>query len=145
MNRHRLGRDVFARGAPEPVTLSVDRHWQGNVTDLFTAYAAIRQRSMVSRVHVARRTVWSLADARSILERLIGPLPDWVPIEQMLAPYMTPETRATVRASAFSALLEMVREGKLEVRQTDSFAPLFVRTPDPASMPEPGDPPQETG
>mgnify|MGYP003614137754 FL=1 len=35
--------------------------------------------------------------------------------------------RATVRASALSAMLEMVREGMIDLRQDEAFAPIQVR------------------
>ena len=35
--------------------------------------------------------------------------------------------RRTVRASSFSATLEMVREGVIDVRQDSAFSPLQVR------------------
>jgi segregation and condensation protein A len=38
-----------------------------------------------------------------------------------------PEQRPTVLASAFSATLELVREGRLALRQDGAFAPLWVR------------------
>jgi segregation and condensation protein A len=75
-----------------------------------------------------KRMVWSLADAREALERLIGVSMDWSPLDHYLAAYMTdPSLRATVRASSFAATLELVREGRLEVHQHAAFAPLFVR------------------
>ena len=40
---------------------------------------------------------------------------------------MQPELRATARASALSASLELVREGEVELRQSAHFAPLYVR------------------
>lgn len=132
MDRPRLGREVFARGRPEPIALVRRDHYEATLYELLTAYAAQRQRQMVSTVRVAKRTVWSLADAREILERLIGRVADWTPIDQFLGTYMTRETRATVIASSFSASLELVREGKLELKQTAPFAPLFIRQPLPA-------------
>ena len=36
--------------------------------------------------------------------------------------------RPTVLASALSATLEMVREGKLTLRQDEAFAPLWVKS-----------------
>ena len=39
----------------------------------------------------------------------------------------TPDLRKTVRASTFTASLEMVREGKMELRQDAAFAPIWVR------------------
>ena len=37
------------------------------------------------------------------------------------------QTARTVRASAFTASLEMVREGRFDMRQDRHFAPLWVR------------------
>ncbi|WP_244635861.1 segregation and condensation protein A [Chthonobacter albigriseus] len=137
VNRPRLGRDVFARGAPEPVAVQRTSTYDATLYDLLSAYASQRQRQMVSVVHVRRRTVWSLADAREILTRLVGRLADWTPIESFLLPYLAgPEMKATVRASAFSAALEMVREGRLELRQSEAYGPLYIRTAGPRAVPE---------
>jgi segregation and condensation protein A len=35
--------------------------------------------------------------------------------------------RRTVRASALSAMLEMVREGVIAIRQDQAFAPIWVK------------------
>lgn len=125
--RDRLGRDVFARGAPEPTAVTIKAEWQASLFDLLTAYASQRQRFMITSVRVAARAVWGLQDAREILERLIGRVGDWTPIESLVADFMTPEMRATVIASTFSASLELVREGRMELRQTGAFAPLHAR------------------
>ncbi len=63
VNRNRLGRDIFARGAPEHIP---DRHQSAYVAslyDLLTAYASLRQRQAVTQVTIARRNVRSLTDA----------------------------------------------------------------------------------
>ncbi|MBB5754141.1 segregation and condensation protein A [Prosthecomicrobium pneumaticum] len=128
VNRDRLGREVFSRGAPEPVELVRRSAYAATLYDLLTAYAAQRQRQMVSVVHVRRRQVWSLAEAREILTRMIGRMAEWTPMEVFLSPYLArDEIRTTVLASAFSASLELVREGKLELRQEEAFAPLELR------------------
>lgn len=127
VNRNRLGREVFPRGAPEPILIARRDTWADSMFDLLSAYAGLRQRRMVTTVRVARRSVWSLPEAREILERLIGRLADWTPIQTFLAAFMTPEMRATVLASSFSASLELAREGKIELAQSSAFAPLFVR------------------
>ncbi|MDK9697489.1 MAG: segregation/condensation protein A [Siculibacillus sp.] len=127
MARDRLGRDVFPRGAPEATAPIVRPEWQASLYDLLTAYAAQRQRFMITTVRVAARAVWSLADAREILERLIGRAADWTPIDGLVSEFMTPEMRATIIASTFSASLELVREGRMELRQTGAFAPLHAR------------------
>ena len=134
MNRDRLGRDMFARGDPEPINDIPQARYDVGLYDLLSAYAALRARNTVTRMQVGHRTVWSLQDARDILQRLIGELAEWVPLETFLTRYMrTPEERATVVASTFSASLELVKEGVLEFRQANAFAPLYMRRRDDRS------------
>jgi segregation and condensation protein A len=45
--------------------------------------------------------------------------------------------RRSVTASSFGASLELVREGKLELRQTEAFAPLYVRDRTPVALVSP--------
>lgn len=129
--RDRLGRDVFARGAPEPIQVHREAHYEASLYDLLTAYARQRQKRFNTQVTLHKRHVWSLVDAREALERLVGHLSDWVSLETYLVDYMVePAMRPTVLASAFSATLEMVREGKLSLRQDTAFSPLWVKTPE---------------
>ena len=141
----RLGRDVFARGAPEPTGLTVKPDWEASLYDLLTAYAAQRQRTMVTAVRVAARAVWGLQDAREILERLIGRSADWTPIEALVADRIAPGMRATVLASTFAASLELVREGRMELRQSTAFAPLHARARPASDGDEPAIEPREGG
>ena len=130
INRNRLGQDIFARGDPEPVIVSKKSNYSTNLFDLLSAYAQQRQRESVSHITVAKRDVWSLAEARAIITRLLGKLEDWTPLDAFLIDYMsTPQERASVLATSFAASLELVREGQLEIRQTDTFAPLYMRKP----------------
>jgi segregation and condensation protein A len=128
INRPQLGRDVFQRGRPEPIAEIRHPQWSATLYDLLSAYAARRQIQSRSVVRVAKRTVWSLAEAREALERLIGQSMDWSPLDRFLVAYLTdPATTATVLASSFAAALEMIREGQLEAHQQGAFAPLYLR------------------
>jgi segregation and condensation protein A len=128
MTRKRLGRDVFARGMPEPLRITRKSTYQADLYDLLKAYAQQRQRTAVRTWQVRQRTVWSLKEAREELERLLGMTCDWAPLDQLLAEFLVgPELRKTALASGFTATLEMTREGALEIRQTKVFAPLLVR------------------
>jgi len=130
VNRNRLGRDVFARGMPEAVVVERQNRWSATLYDLLSAYAAQRQRRAVTNVRIARRTVWSLAEAREILERLIGRSGDWTALDAYLVDFLArPEERATAIASSFAATLELVREGRLQIRQEAAFAAIYLRAP----------------
>ena len=128
MNRNRLGREVFARGAPEPVHVVKKSEFSATLYDLLTAYAMQRQRQSVSTVQVAKRTVWSLQEAREALQRLVGVTQEWARLDKYLFEYLLdPEQRVTAMASSFSASLELVREGHLEIRQSGAFEPIYMR------------------
>jgi len=142
-NSNRHGRDVFTRGAPEPIAIVRRSEFSASLYDLLTAYAARRQETAISVVHMKRRVVWSLHDAREVLSRLVGRIAEWTPLDVFLSPYLTPELRASIKASAFGASLELVREGKVMLRQHEAFAPLYIRdrvaaAPLPSDIPEPG-------
>jgi segregation and condensation protein A len=128
MTRKRLGRDIFARGMPEPLRVTRKSTYQADLYDLLKAYAQQRQRTSVRTWQVRQRPVWSLKDAREELERLLGMSCDWAPLDQLLAEFLVgPELRKTALASSFTATLEMTREGTLEIRQAKVYAPLLVR------------------
>ncbi|MBN9255203.1 MULTISPECIES: ScpA family protein [unclassified Mesorhizobium] len=128
VNRNRLGRDVFARGMPEMVIIEKRNAYQASLYDLLTAYAQQRQKQAITNVTIARRGVWSLKDAREVLTRLVGTLRDWTALDSFLLEYLTdPRERRTATASSFAATLELVREGKMELRQDEVFAPIYLR------------------
>ena len=128
MGRPQLNRDVFARGAPEPIEEVKQSEWTATLYDLLSAYATQRAKSVLSRVRFKKRTVWSLAEARAALERMIGMSTDWSRIDSFLISYVVePALAATVMASSFASALELVREGHAEIHQKESFAPIYMR------------------
>jgi segregation and condensation protein A len=123
-----LGRDIFQRGDPEPMTQPGERPYADNLYDLLRVYASRRERQALSRVTLAKRFVWTLADARSALTQLLGGLADWAVLDEFLDHYMTSTLqRSTIRASGLAAALEMARDGTLTLRQDRAFGPIHVR------------------
>jgi len=128
LNRPQLGRDVFARGQPEPIAEIKRPEWSATLYDLLSAYAGRRQTKARSYVRMPKRTVWSLAEARVALEKMVGQSLDWSPLDQYLIAYLVePSMIPTVLASSFAAALELVREGRLEAHQQGAFTPLYLR------------------
>jgi segregation and condensation protein A len=136
MTRPQLMRDVFPRGEPEQIAEIKHPKFTATLFDLLTAYAAQRQQRVLASVHLAKRTVWSLAEARATLERLVGIAEEWASLDEYLMSFVgDPSQRATVFASSFAAALELVREGQVDLQQTQPFAPIYFRKrpPQPAS------------
>ncbi len=140
MTRPQLRRDIFPRGQPETIAQIKHPQWNATLYDLLSAYAVQRQQRVLATVHLAKRTVWSLSEARASLERMVGIAEDWSRLDEYLMAYvLDPSQKSTVFASSFAAALELVREGTVQLHQKEAFAPLFFRkrpadlTPDATS------------
>jgi segregation and condensation protein A len=129
MNRPQLGIHVFGRGAPQALQVEVTREYADNLIDLLKAYAERRTRKMVHQTYtVKRQSTWSIKEAREVIERLVGAMDDWGTFDHWLERYLaTKETRRSVRASSFTASLELARDGQIELRQEEAFRPIYLR------------------
>lgn len=135
MTRKRLDRDVFARGMPEIVRTTRDTTYTAQVYDLLKAYADQRRRT-IRVVHVVKaRRVWSIKEARTRLEKLIGSSAgEWAQLDMFLEQYLPKgEEERSALASSFGATLEMAREGLVELRQDEPFAPIYMRRREPGA------------
>jgi segregation and condensation protein A len=113
---------VFQRGQPEPIAHIKRPEWTATLYDLLSAYAQQRQKTVLGNVRLVKRSVWSLAEAREALERLIGKSSDWARLDEYLISFVVePSLAPTVFASSFASTLELVREGVMEVHQQAAF------------------------
>lgn len=126
-----LGRDVFLNGQPQPTQLTRTMVWRTDLYELLSAYCAERTRSVRKRAYATQvRRAYPLATARKKLEQALAKLSDWQMMETLApsgeaGPHAPPPE--SYLASTFGAALELAREGKMELRQVEAFAPLFVR------------------
>lgn len=129
MARALLGRDVFARGAPEPVEVVTSVTFETKLYDLLTAYGAIRDKVEGHRaLQIAPMELYSVELALERLRDQLGFMPDWVSLSAFLPPGLKDGLiMRSALASTFVATLELVREGKILLRQTSPYAPIFVR------------------
>lgn len=128
---NQLGRDVFLNAAPQPMKLTRTTMWRADLYDLLNAYCAERAKSVRKRAYrtIARRA-YPLAEARKSLEKKLEQLAEWARLEAVApqaeaGPDAPPPS--SYLASVFAAALELAREEKMELRQAEAFAPLFLR------------------
>jgi len=124
-----LGRDVFARGAPEGLS-QIDRPvYELSLYELLTAYATGHRRVSAQVLKIAAPTFHSMDEALRHLAEFVGHVPEW----RELAAFLPPELRGALYrrsalASTFAATLEMTRAGQIELRQDRPFGPIYLRS-----------------
>jgi segregation and condensation protein A len=127
LGRDRVGRDVFARGAPEGLRLIRKAAWVVRDFDLFAAYGAVRARTQPAMHVVHARSVMTLEEAIERVGRMIGAALDWTFLETFLPSSQDPRFRRSALASSFLAMLELARRGRLEFSQDATFGPIKLK------------------
>ena len=129
MARDRLGRDIFARGLPEDVTRVRTVTYSATLLDLMQAYARIRTRDEFRPFVMDRDSVFTMEQALERMRGLIGFAGTWTDLTSYLPDGWgsDPVKRRSATAATLAASLELVKEGKLELRQNETFAPIELR------------------
>jgi segregation and condensation protein A len=132
MGRDRLGRDFFARGQTQEVTRTRRVKYSATLLDLMQGYARIRTRDEFRPFVMDRDAVFTMEQALERMRGLIGYAGEWTDISSYLPEgwELDPVRRRSATASTFAASLELVKEGQLEIRQSETFAPLQLRRKD---------------
>jgi len=126
--RPQLRRDVFMRGDPEAVTIVSHRRLEGDLLELMTAYAEVRNREDERSYRPPVVEAYRLDDARERLRTLLPSLTEWTALPKIAPSGDCGEASMASRvASTLSAALELAREGELELQQTAHFEPLYLR------------------
>ncbi len=136
--RPQLGRDVFARGAPEDM-VDIDRsRYALDLSALMRAYlAALKRSARGQRYAPPPLNLWSVKDALGRLASLVGRLPDWTTLERFLPDGLaTPLQRRAAVASTLIAGLELARGGTVQLRQEHDFGPIMLGRAEPAANEE---------
>ncbi|MFZ3582647.1 segregation and condensation protein A [Loktanella sp. DJP18] len=129
MGRDQLGRDFFARGITEDVTRVRRVTYTATLLDLMQGYARIRTRDDFRPFVMDRDNLMTMEQALDRMRHLIGFAGDWTDIASYLPAdwERDPVRRRTATAATFAASLELAKEGRIEIRQGDTFAPIQIR------------------
>ena len=128
MARPRLGRDVLARGAPERFVAATRPIYEATLYDLLKAYGDQSRRVEGGTLHIEAFEIHTVEDALRRLTSLLGSTPDWENLWQFLPESLMEGLIArSAIASTFAASLELAREGKVKLRQSGPFGPIYLK------------------
>ncbi|NBR52086.1 MAG: segregation/condensation protein A [Rhodobacteraceae bacterium] len=129
MARDQLGRDFFARGITEDVTRVRRVTYTATLLDLMQGYARIRTRDDFRPFVMDREAVMTMEQALDRMRGLIGYAGEWTDISSYMPDGWTadPGRRRSATAATFAASLELAKEGHIDIRQSDTFAPIQIR------------------
>jgi len=129
MARAQLNREFFRRGAPETFRALATSVYEVTLFDILKAYGD-QKRRVESRIPLLIQPwdIYTVEDALKRLRSLLGSMPDWESLWQFLPEgVMTGLVARSAMASTFAASLELVREGKIKLRQSGPFGPIYLK------------------
>ena len=129
MARDQRGRDFFVRGLPEQVERVRNVKYTATLLDLMQGYARIRTKDEFRPFVMDRDAVFTMEQALERIRGLIGFAGAWTDISTYMPEGWDadPVRWRSATASTFAASLELAKEGKVEIRQSDTFAPIELR------------------
>ncbi len=124
-----LGQAFFRRGETEPLKFENRAAFDVTLYDILRAYARQHARQEGSTLHIAPTDLYSIEDALVRLRALVGDLPDWTVLSGFLPTGLKDSLLVrSALASTFVATLELARNGRIEIQQSEPYAPVYIRT-----------------
>ncbi|NQU59862.1 MAG: segregation/condensation protein A [Rhodospirillales bacterium] len=137
MARSQLGRDFFRRGAPETFKALVNPVLEVTLFELLKAYGDQSRRGQGGTLHIESVEIYTVDDALQRLRSLLGSTPDWESLWRFLPEGLLEGLVArSAIASTFAASLELARQGKVTLRQSDNFGPIYLKPANRQDKPE---------
>lgn len=135
MQRPQLGQDVFTRGCPEGLEVITKTRWTVTLYDILKAYGDIQRRGKEQHYDLPEFNVMSTEEAMSRLTRMLGNLPRkgmhsvWTTLESFMPDGIKDKLFArSSLASLLTSGLELVKQGKMEIKQDGAFRPIYMRS-----------------
>ena len=128
MARRQLGKDYFKRGSSEKLGYNSISIFKLSIYDLLSAYGEHTHRSNVKTLHIQGSDLFSPDDVIQRMFGMIGKSIEWALLEEFLPIELRGDiiSRSAI-ASTFVAALHMAKEGKMQIRQSSAFEPIFIR------------------
>jgi len=129
---------VQVRGMPEGLRSRTTPLYDAELFDILKAYGESRSKASIRNHKLPTPNVLSLDEARVRLRRALAAVgvtdsETWTSFDTLLphaGELKDGLPTASVKASSLLAGLELTKEGQMEIRQTGTFAPIYVRAAD---------------
>ncbi len=129
-----LGQEIFPRGMPEGLKTTTDTVYDSSLYDLLQAYGAIQRRKEDDNYELPVFHLMSMETALERMNKMLGKLPRkgpwsvWTTLQSFIPEGIKDRLYGrSSMASVFTASLEMVKQGKVEIKQDGLFRPVYLR------------------
>jgi segregation and condensation protein A len=125
----RRGIDFYPRGMPEGLPITYRSVYDVTLYDLLRAYATQHRDKNVTALEIEAFDLYSIDDAILRLREILPNVPDWAEMKAFLPRGIRdPLLRRSAVSTTLVAMLELVRQGKADIRQDGgAFSPIYLK------------------
>ena len=129
MSLPRKDMDFFSRGQPEGLPTSYKFVLDTTLYDILRAYGGVKTNKPPTILEIEPIDLYSIEDAVQRLKDVLPNFPDWVTLKSFMPEGVLSSLKMRSAVSTtFLAALELVREGKANIRQDGgAYAPIYVK------------------
>ena len=129
MSKKQMGIDVFFRGIKEGIRTKSTSQYSVSLYELIKSYADFKRRKNFSSINITKMPTYTMEEAIKRITSMFSKLKDWVDISELIPQSfkIKKKLRKSGYAGSFVAGLELVREGKVLIKQAELFDKIFLK------------------
>ena len=130
MVRPKLGFDVFMRSMREGIKPINKSEYNVSLYELIKSYADFKKKQNFSSISIGKLPVYTMEEALKMITKMFDKIKEWCEIKTIIPNSFlkTKKLKKSGLSGTFAASLELVREGKLMIKQEKIFENIFIKT-----------------
>ena len=130
MSNDQFGRDFFGRGQEDTVKKSKEIVHTASLLEVLQAYAQLKTKDDFEPLYLKQSFILTPEQALERINKVLKLSVDWQHLENFIPEEWKGNSQRsrTATATNFSVFLELARLKKVEIMQSELFAPLYLRS-----------------
>ncbi len=129
LKRKRLGRDIFLRGGKGGFRSSYTSKYSLTLYEILKTYSFIITTRNFQKISIPKLPVFTTEDGIRSIKDFFGNIKEWKNIKNFI-PKTISSNKQMIRsgnAGIFSASLELVKEGSINIKQNNLYDEIFIK------------------
>jgi segregation and condensation protein A len=129
LKRKRLGREIRTRGMRGNIRSIYSSEYNLSLFELLKTYSSIIMTKDFQKLNIPKLPVFTTEDGIKTIKEFFGKLIEWKNLNELIPHNFKSGNRfkKTGKAGIFSGSLELVKEGKLKIKQDNLFDDIFIK------------------
>ncbi len=129
LKRKRLGREIRNRGSKSGIRSIYNSEYKLNLFELLKCYSSIIMTKDFQKINIPKLPVFTAEEGIKTIKEFFGKLMDWKKLDDLIPSDFKKDTKysKTGKAGILAGSLELVKDGKIQIKQEDLFKEIFIK------------------